>query len=658
MYKRLRIYYFYAALPFILLLGGGAIFSGAVLSTLNGNPHPQINYTIFAVTIVGGLLILRGVHQIMREVRMLEEFSRHLKEGTDPDTVMSGIRDSDAEISFVLRMVAATVGRSLSHQEQAAIEHELHSAQMRLEAHHALPQFLTSLLVGLGLLGTFVGLLSALSDIGAMVASFASLDINSADLIGVFRNMVDSLKAPMASMAIAFSASMFGLLGSIVLGFMMVAARGLVRELHSLLGSEVSQHLNLALAKMGPATLAKVVENMSDVLNTSIDRLTRELEVSFSQLSGALSGVDNKVKSILDDSVAVASADHPFRKLLAEQSEVMRRLDAHLASNVALQSEGARTQQVGLDQIAAGQVELVERMQQTISESTQVMAERLTETQGVVLRSSQELTEALSSGALTVKLAETPEGLERLPDVLSKIGNAITMSASRIELASRDIVEKGFGGGPRVLAGESDAIIAGGPNKELIKEQVDLLRRIEERLAENYRTQSAAMTAEFENLGKARSEMARVFNEHAESMAMLRSELQRIGRQFGVAQSFLERSSTSLTELVSDGFTSQNTAATRIAEQHATTVDALTRISEDSGQSLRVLGEILERTRTPEMRAWIADIVAAIRNVATLQIDLGMKVEQGQMESADQLRELIKTEKDVLRALAPPAKAE
>lgn len=52
----------------------------------------------------------------------------------------------------------------------------------------------------------------------------------------------------MTSMGIAFSASMFGLLGSIVLGFMMVASRASVNRLLSLLRSEVTEHLNKSIS--------------------------------------------------------------------------------------------------------------------------------------------------------------------------------------------------------------------------------------------------------------------------------------------------------------------------------------------------------------------------------------------------------------------------
>lgn len=251
MLKRLRIYYLYVALPFIALLVGAAVFIDPISRTITSNPHPQINYTIFAIVLLGGALILRSVHRLMQEAKALSDFSGALRDGGEQEKLQEMAINLDVDIAYVLRMMAASRGRSISHQEQIAIEHELEKASARLNARNALPQFLTGLLVGLGLLGTFVGLLSTLNDISALIGSFADVDMGNANPIDVFRNMIARMKAPMQSMGIAFSASLFGLLGSIILGFMMVAIRRFLGDILSLLGSEVAQHIEFSLAREG-----------------------------------------------------------------------------------------------------------------------------------------------------------------------------------------------------------------------------------------------------------------------------------------------------------------------------------------------------------------------------------------------------------------------
>lgn len=249
MLKRLRIYYLYTSMPFILLLAGAVVYHKQIAGTLAENPHPQINYAIFVITIIGGILILSNVRRLMREAEHIDDFTSAVKNEEDSSALQARALDYDVDTAYVMRMMAASTGRGVSHQEQIALESELHSAGNRLSNRNALPQFLTSLLVGMGLLGTFIGLLATLDDIASLISSFSTVNIGVDNPIDVFRDMVAKMKAPMRSMGIAFSASMYGLMGSIILGFMMVSVRRCSQEVMSLLGSEVAQHIEHSLAQ-------------------------------------------------------------------------------------------------------------------------------------------------------------------------------------------------------------------------------------------------------------------------------------------------------------------------------------------------------------------------------------------------------------------------
>ena len=251
MLKRLRIYYFYVALPFVMLLVGAGFYFDLISKTITSNPHPQINYAIFAIILLGGFLILQSIHRQMQEAKALAQFSDALRAGAETAALQEMAINFDVDIAYVLRMLAASGGRAITHQEQIAIEHELDKASRRLNSRMALPQFLSGLLVGMGLLGTFIGLLATLNDIAALISSFADIDMAKANPLDVFRNMIERMKAPMQSMGIAFSASLFGLLGSIILGLMMVGIRRCMGDILSLLGSEVAQHIEFALAHEG-----------------------------------------------------------------------------------------------------------------------------------------------------------------------------------------------------------------------------------------------------------------------------------------------------------------------------------------------------------------------------------------------------------------------
>ena len=72
-------------------------------------------------------------------------------------------------------------------------------------------------LVFLGLLGTFWGLLKTIGSVGNVISG---LGIDDTNVAGFFNSLKDGLNAPLQGMSIAFSSSLLGLAGSLILGFM------------------------------------------------------------------------------------------------------------------------------------------------------------------------------------------------------------------------------------------------------------------------------------------------------------------------------------------------------------------------------------------------------------------------------------------------------
>lgn len=249
MHNKLKIYYLLTPLPFVMLVIGAIFFRQAIVGTLVNNPHPQINYAIFVLILIGAGFILINLFKLMREAAALGEFTDAIRTGAEPARLQAMALTYDADVGYVLRLIASSSGRTMTQREQGALEKELVKAEIRLSNRHTLPQHITNLLVGMGLLGTFIGLLATLGDIAALISSFATIDMANANPVEVFRILVERMKAPMYSMGIAFSASLYGLLGSIILGFMMVAIRRCMQDVVSLLGSEVAQHVEFALAR-------------------------------------------------------------------------------------------------------------------------------------------------------------------------------------------------------------------------------------------------------------------------------------------------------------------------------------------------------------------------------------------------------------------------
>ncbi|WP_126149840.1 flagellar motor protein MotA, partial [Devosia equisanguinis] len=93
----------------------------------------------------------------------------------------------------------------------------LDSVGNRLDEAKDTSRYLTGLLVFLGLMGTFYGLLETVSSVAGVINA---LDVTSADSAALFGNLKEGLAAPLGGMGTAFSSSLFGLAGSLVLGFL------------------------------------------------------------------------------------------------------------------------------------------------------------------------------------------------------------------------------------------------------------------------------------------------------------------------------------------------------------------------------------------------------------------------------------------------------
>ena len=90
------------------------------------------------------------------------------------------------------------------------------SIATRLDEARDISRYMTSLLVFLGLLGTFWGLIETVGSVGKVIEGLKV----GGDAGAVFDSLREGLAAPLGGMGISFSSSLFGLAGSLVLGFL------------------------------------------------------------------------------------------------------------------------------------------------------------------------------------------------------------------------------------------------------------------------------------------------------------------------------------------------------------------------------------------------------------------------------------------------------
>ena len=177
-----------------------AILTRQISTAFSSNPG--LNGLIVGVLAVGILLAFIQVGRLFREVRWVNSF-RAGSETTEP---------------VLLAPMKAMIGRSSSMAfSTSSMRTMLDSIATRLDESRDTSRYLVGLLVFLGLLGTFWGLLNTIASIRETIEA---LDPGTGDAAAVLDALKQGLSAPLAGMGTAFSSSLFGLSGSLVLGFL------------------------------------------------------------------------------------------------------------------------------------------------------------------------------------------------------------------------------------------------------------------------------------------------------------------------------------------------------------------------------------------------------------------------------------------------------
>ena len=169
--------------------------------------NPGLNGLILGVLLLGIAYAFRQIFRLFPEVNWVNSFRI-----ADPGLQIDHTPVLLAPMAALLRDRQGRM--SLSTVSMRSL---LDSLASRLDEARDISRYMIGLLIFLGLLGTFWGLLNTVTAVGATIES---LDISQNESGVVFEELKTGLEAPLAGMGIAFSSSLFGLAGSLVLGFL------------------------------------------------------------------------------------------------------------------------------------------------------------------------------------------------------------------------------------------------------------------------------------------------------------------------------------------------------------------------------------------------------------------------------------------------------
>ncbi|MBV9756579.1 MAG: flagellar motor protein MotA [Alphaproteobacteria bacterium] len=348
--------YLLRMLAFLAIVLAVAALLSPALSTAYAH-NPMLNSLILAILLAGIAWNLRQVGRLAREVNWVEGFQRGRARATPAA--------APRLLAPMANMLAARASRARDGSERftlsaPAMRSLLDGIASRLDEGRELSRYMTGLLIFLGLLGTFWGLLLTVGAVGDVVGS---MSVGSGDLNTLFEQLKSGLQRPLHGMGTAFSSSMFGLAGALVLGFLDLTAGQAQNRFYNELEEWLSGLTRLSSGVLGgegdtpvpvyvQALLEQTAENMEN-----LQHILSRGEEGRVQANQAVMALTERIATLSDS-------------MRTHQQLMLRIAEAQAAIAPALQrlTEGRD----GVDDVARGHLRNIELyMQRLLTESEQ-----------------------------------------------------------------------------------------------------------------------------------------------------------------------------------------------------------------------------------------------------------------------------------------------
>ncbi|PHS77508.1 MAG: flagellar motor protein MotA [Rhodospirillaceae bacterium] len=261
--------------------------------------NAPLNGLILGVFALGMSYNVRQVIQLGPELTWIENFRSRAPGGHgQPVGIISKTK------ARLLSPLAAMVGdRAEIKLSAMALRSVLDGIAGRLDEQRDISRYTISLLVFLGLLGTFWGLLDTLDSIRSVISN---IQVSGGNAGAVFDDLKTGLEKPLRGMGTAFSSSLFGLAGSLILGFLDLQTGQAQNRFYTELEDWLSSQARLTGGTLGtegeqtiPAYVEALLEQTAESLGNLQRTMTRGEETNI-QTSQALGQLSEKMVTITD----------------------------------------------------------------------------------------------------------------------------------------------------------------------------------------------------------------------------------------------------------------------------------------------------------------------------------------------------------------------
>ncbi|RTL52234.1 MAG: flagellar motor protein MotA [Bradyrhizobiaceae bacterium] len=247
--------------------------------------NPGLNALICAVLLIGIILSFRQVLRLYPEVSWINHFRI-----SDPGLAV------DRRPTLLAPMAAILSNRSgrMSISQQT-MRHLLDSIATRLDESRDISRYMTGLLVFLGLLGTFWGLIETVGSVGKVIDGLKV----GGEAGAMFDSLKEGLAAPLGGMGISFSSSLFGLAGSLILGFLDLqssqAQNRFYTDLEDWLAETVREYSTDGVAGGASGEMAPLIERLRGAVEDMGSN--RATSTAMANLAEAIQGLVHHMRS-------------------------------------------------------------------------------------------------------------------------------------------------------------------------------------------------------------------------------------------------------------------------------------------------------------------------------------------------------------------------
>ncbi len=318
--------------------------------------NPAINGLIIGVLLVGTVYVFRQVFILNPEIKWIKSYKKN-------SSLLSEQKSPRMLAPMATMLGDNNFKKNLSTLSMRTL---LDGISSRLDESREISRYVTGLLIFLGLLGTFWGLLETINSIGNTIST---LKIEGENFTNQFNMLKSGLEAPLKGMGTAFSSSLFGLSGSLILGFLDLQAGQAQNRFYNELEEWLSKRTQLTSSNTFneaeqsvpvyvQALLEQTVENLDNLRRTvaSAEGSRQNSDKVILKLQDSLATLTEQTKTEQDLMVRLIESQIDMKPILeriseTENSITLKNLQSHLKNIEKFSSQLVQTTTKGQEQM-------------------------------------------------------------------------------------------------------------------------------------------------------------------------------------------------------------------------------------------------------------------------------------------------------------------